>query len=130
MKLSEFRGKVVLLDFGSHEHCGGCRLVYPRLRTLVDRYRNRPFVVLGIQNNDRREVLRDIASRREITWRCWWDGDRPDGPGPITTRWNVGGYPTFIVLDHDGRIHPFDERSFDEAIEAMVKRAEGDAARR
>ncbi len=32
MKLSEFRGKVVLLDFGSHEHCGGCKVVYPRLR--------------------------------------------------------------------------------------------------
>jgi thiol-disulfide isomerase/thioredoxin len=135
MKLSEFRGRVVLLDFGSHEHCGACRLVYPRLRNLIDRYRNRPFVVLGIQNNDRREVLRDLASRGEITWRCWWDGDRPDGPGPITTRWNVGGYPTFIVLDHDGKIrfkdlHPLDERSFDVAIEALVKRAEAGASRR
>ena len=39
MKLSEFRGKVVLLDFGSHEHCGGCRLVYPRLRKILDQYK-------------------------------------------------------------------------------------------
>ena len=37
MKLSEFRGKVVLLDFGSHEHCGGCKVVYPRLRATLER---------------------------------------------------------------------------------------------
>jgi RNA polymerase sigma factor (sigma-70 family) len=35
MKLSEFRGKVVLLDFGSHEHCGGCAAVYPRLMAVT-----------------------------------------------------------------------------------------------
>ena len=50
MTLSEFRGKVVLLDFGSHEHCGGCTLVYPRLRSTLDRLRGRPFVILGINN--------------------------------------------------------------------------------
>ena len=99
MKLSEFRGKVVVLDFGSHTHCGACRLAYPRLRDLVDRYRNRPFVVLGINNNDSRETLKELETNKEITWRCWWDHAQDDGPGPITTRWNVRGYPTFIVLD-------------------------------
>jgi thiol-disulfide isomerase/thioredoxin len=36
MKLSEFRGKVVLIDFGSHEHCGGCAAIYPRLSRRHD----------------------------------------------------------------------------------------------
>ena len=129
MTLSEFRGKVVVLDFGSHTHCGACRLAYPRLRDLVDRYRNRPFVVLGISNNDSRETLKELETNKEITWRCWWDHAQDDGPGPITTRWNVRGYPTFIVLDHDGTIRfkdlsPMDEKGFDEAIEALVKQAE------
>lgn len=129
MKLSEFRSKVVVLDFGSHTRCGACKLFYPRLRELVARYRDRPFVVLGIDNNDPRPLLKDLQKKGERTWRSWWDGDRPDGPGPITTRWNVGGYPTFIVLDHAGTIrykdlHPFDVRGFDEAIEALVQQAE------
>ena len=47
--------------------------------------------------------------------------------GPITTRWNIRGYPTFIILDHRGVIrfkdlHPFDPR-FDPTIEALVKDA-------
>jgi RNA polymerase sigma factor (sigma-70 family) len=133
MTLSEFRGKVVLLDFGSHEHCGGCKLVYPRMRSTLDRLKGRPFVILGINNMDRRESLKQATAHGEITWRCWWDGDRPDGPGPITTSWNIGGYPTFVLIDHRGvirsrnDIHPFDP-AFDNAIEALLNEAEADMA--
>jgi RNA polymerase sigma factor (sigma-70 family) len=129
MKLSEFRGKVVLLDFGSHEHCGGCKLVYPRLRVTLDRLHGRPFVILGINNFDRRDKLQEAITHGEITWRCWWDGDHPDTPGPITTSWNIRGYPTFILIDHRGVIrskddtHPFDP-SFDSSIETLLKEAE------
>ena len=79
MTLSEYRGKVVLLDFGSHEHCGGCRLAYPRLKVIIDEYRGRPFVVLGINNNDNRNVLKELKAKGEITWRCWWDGGNAGG---------------------------------------------------
>jgi RNA polymerase sigma factor (sigma-70 family) len=137
MTLSEYRGKVVLLDFGSHEHCGGCRLAYPRLRAIIDQYRGRPFVVLGINNNDNRDVLKELESRGEITWKCWWDGGnaQQDSPGPITRRWNVRAYPSFIVLDHCGAIgfkdlFPQDERGFGEAIEVLLKRAERAATKR
>ena len=128
MVLSEFRGKVVVLDFGSHQHCGGCKVAYPKLRELVEKYKPRPFAVLGINNNDRLEILRDLAAKKEVTWRCWWDGDSPDRPGPITTRWNIRGYPTFVVLDHRGVIrfkdlHPFDPQ-FDPTIEGLIKEAE------
>jgi RNA polymerase sigma factor (sigma-70 family) len=133
MRLSEFRGKVVLLDFGSHEHCGGCKLVYPRLRAILEQYKGRPFVVLGINNNDRREVLTQARASGEITWRCWWDGDRLDGPGPITTRWNIQGYPSFIILDHRRAIrfkdvHPDDVRGFAEAVEPLLKAAANEPA--
>jgi peroxiredoxin len=128
MKLSEFRGKVVLLDFGSHEHCGGCKVVYPRLRATLDRLRGRPFVILGINNFDRRDKLKEAIAQGEITWRCWWDGDKPDTPGPITTSWNIRGYPTFILIDGRGVIrskkgtHPFDP-SFDKSLEILLKEA-------
>jgi RNA polymerase sigma factor (sigma-70 family) len=131
MRLSEFRGKVVLLDFGSHEHCGGCKLVYPRLRSTLDRVHGRPFVILGINNHDDRDALKQAIADGEITWRCWYDGEKPGGPGPITTSWNIRGYPTFFLIDHRGvirskdDIHPFDTPSFDNAIETLLKEAEG-----
>ena len=128
MALSESRGKVVVLDFGSHEHCGACKLVYPRQRELVEKFQGRPFVVLGINFGDRLEVLKELAAKREVTWRCWFDGDDFAHPGPITTRWNIKMYPTFIVLDHKGVIrfkdlHPSDP-TFDPSIEALIREAE------
>ena len=34
-----------------------------------------------------------------------WPNRGPDGTGgPISTRWNVSGWPTIYVLDHEGRI--------------------------
>ena len=128
MALSEFRGKVIVLDFGTHEHCGGCKLVYPKQRELIETHEARPFVVLGINTGDRLGVLKDLLAKKEVTWRCWWDGDDPLHPGPIITRWNIRGYPTFIILDHRGVIrfkdlHPFDPQ-FDPAIGALVKEAE------
>ncbi len=128
MALSEFRGTVVVLDFGTHEHCGGCKLIYPKQRELVESYKARPFAILGINTNDRLEILRALAASKEVTWRCWWDGDNPDHPGPITTRWNIQGYPTFVVLDHRGVIrfkdlHPFDPQ-FVPTIDGLIKEAE------
>jgi hypothetical protein len=79
-------------------------------------------------------VLKQLKTRGEITWRTWWDGDQPDGPGPITTRWNIRGYPTFIVLDHRGTIrfkdlYPQDVRGFGDAVETLVKQAESNGSR-
>ncbi len=31
-RLSEYRGRVVVLDFGSHFYCGACRQMYPQMR--------------------------------------------------------------------------------------------------
>ena len=136
MKLSEFRGKVVLLDFGSHENCPGCLLAYPLLRSALERWRGRPFVILGINTNCRRDTLKEAIARGEITWRCWWEANQADGPGPITTSWNIRGFPTFFLIDHKGvirskeDIHPFDTPSFDKAVEALLKEAEAAGARR
>ena len=89
MTISEFRGKVVVLAFFHHE-VGDCRAVYPRLRTLVEQFRGRPLVVLGV-NNDRRDELKQLKAQGAITWRCWWDGDLPDldARGPIRARWET-----------------------------------------
>ena len=116
MKLSEFRGKVVLLDFGSHEHCGGCKLVYPRLRPTLERsgpavrhpgdQQQRPPRRAPGRRCPRRDHLAMLVGRRQARQ-----------PGPITTSWNIRGYPTFVLIDHRGVIrskdlHPWDNKRF------------------
>jgi len=102
MKLSDYRGKVIVLNFSSHEYCGICRAYYQFERSLVDRLKGRPFAFLGVECDDHRDAVRKARDEGEITWRCWWDGGSTEGP--IATRWNVRGWPDIFIIDHKGVI--------------------------
>ena len=102
LKLSDYRGKVVLLDFGSHRACGVCRAFYPELRTLVERFKQKPFALISVNSLDDLEELKGLVRDREMTWRVVWDGDAMEGP--IFSQWMIRGMPTFYLLDHNGVI--------------------------
>jgi peroxiredoxin len=101
IRLSEFRGKVILLTF-SGNWCSPCRELYPKERELVRKLKDRPFAHLSINTDDQKETLRRSIESGEITWRCWWDG--APGEGPIVKLWGVSGLPTSFILDHRGVI--------------------------
>jgi len=99
-KLSDYRGKVVVLDFTGH-WCPWCVKMYPDVVKLVERHAEEPFAFLAINTDDDREKANRINHRQGYNWRSWWDGGIG---GPISTRWGVGGYPTLYVLDAKGVI--------------------------
>jgi peroxiredoxin len=101
-KLSDYRGKVVVLNFWS-TGCGICRGAYPAERALVSRMEGRPFAMLGINDGDTPETLRKLRESGEVTWRFWVDGEDPF-QGKIMKSWNVVGWPTIVVLDRNGVI--------------------------
>jgi peroxiredoxin len=101
-RLSDFRGKVVVLNFWNHTGCAPCRASYPSLRSLVEKNKDKPFALLGINNNDEQEVLKGLKDEGEITWQFWCDGNIKTGP--IARGWNVSGWPTYYILDSRGVI--------------------------
>jgi peroxiredoxin len=102
MKLSDFRGKVVVLDFGSHRSCGVCRQFYPHLRAMVEQFKGKPFALLGISVDDDVNELKALAAKGENTWPIWWDGENLQGP--LAAQWVIRAMPTFFVLDPKGVI--------------------------
>jgi peroxiredoxin len=102
LKLSDYRGQIVLLDFGSHRTCGVCRQFYPGLRSLVERFKQTPFTLISINSLDGLDELKGLTNNKEITWRMVWDGEAIDGP--IASQWMIRSMPTFYVLDHNGII--------------------------
>jgi peroxiredoxin len=122
-KLSDYRGKVVLLDFWSLS-CGACVAEFPRLRLLVKRCERQPFVLLGINSGDKNSMLLSLRQRAEINWRFWCDGE--DDVGPIVQRWNVWNLPTLYVIDRQGVIRYKDVRidNVPAAVEILSKKAE------
>jgi hypothetical protein len=67
----------------------------------VQQYKNKPFVLLGI-NSDSREKLQALIREKTVTWTALWDGG--NSTGPIATAWNVRGWPTLYVIDQQGKI--------------------------
>jgi WD40 repeat protein/S1-C subfamily serine protease len=101
-KLSDYAGKVVVLDFFA-DWCPYCVRMYPEERELTAKLEGKPFAILGV-NCDSQDTLRQILADKRVTWRCWSDGKG----GPIAQTWELEGYPMMFVIDHQGVIrHKF-----------------------
>jgi peroxiredoxin len=117
-RLSDYRGKVVLLTF-SGNWCGPCKAMYPAERALVERFKGRPFALLSVSTDQNRATLQKSIDSGEITWRCWWE---PGTTGPICAAWMVNSFPTTYILDAQGLIRHEgvrDEKELSKAIEAL-----------
>lgn len=100
--------------------------MYPHERSLVERLRNEPFALLGINSDSDREKIKQTCKEKDISWRSFWNGGGTDGP--ISKAWNVSGWPTIYVLDENGVIRFKNVRgeAMDKAVdELLAKRAKG-----
>ena len=98
--------------------------MYPHERSLVKDYAERPFAIIGVNSDRDREKLQERIVEESITWRSFWNGGSTSGP--ISTQWNVSGWPTIYVIDHTGKIQ-LQERPWgrlDAAIAELVEEAE------
>jgi peroxiredoxin len=100
MKLSDFRGKVVVLDFWG-DWCPWCKAAYTYQRDLVRRMEGRSFVLLGVNCDDTADQARLVVKNQRITWRSWFDGPR-GMTGPVYKRWGIQAVPSVFVLDTKG----------------------------
>ncbi len=95
--------------------------MYPHERSLVKRLAGEPFALIGVNSDKDLEGLQDVLLEENITWRSFWNG--PEGTsGPISTLWNVHGWPTIYILDHEGKIRFKGPRgeAMDKAVDQLL----------
>jgi peroxiredoxin len=100
MRLSDYRGKVVVLSFWG-TWCGPCMAMVPDERKLVATYSADAFAMVGVNSDSDQARLKAVVEREKITWRSFRDGFSRDA---IATTWNVHSWPTVYVLDQKGII--------------------------
>ncbi len=98
LSLKDYQGKVVLVDFWA-TWCGYCVKEIPEEKKLVTTYAGRPFAILGVSGDDDREALRLFLEREQLPWKSIFDA-----AGDIRSLWNISGLPTYILIDHHGKV--------------------------
>ena len=98
--------------------------MYPHERSLVKKYENQPFAIVGVNSDDSLETLRKVMKEKDLTWTSFFDGGGTGGP--IATQWGVRGWPTIYVIDHVGVIRAKNVRGaeLEHWIEKLVREAE------
>lgn len=77
--------------------------MYPHERSLVADWKDKPFVIVGVNSDKDLAKLKPRLAEEKITWRSFWNGPEGTG-GPIAKAWHVTAWPTVYVIDHEGVI--------------------------
>ena len=75
--------------------------MYDHERSLVQKWADKPFALVGVNTDKDLNKLRQVVVEKEIIWRSFYDGQG----GPISASYNIEGFPTLFVLDQHGAIH-------------------------
>jgi hypothetical protein len=97
--------------------------MYPYERSLVAKYKDRPFVILGVNSDSDRDGVKQAIAAEHIAWRSWWAGGVDSG---IAQLYHVQHWPTLYLLDGRGTIRfaHVHGQALDNAIELLVREAE------
>jgi thiol-disulfide isomerase/thioredoxin len=126
-KLSQLRGRVVLLDFWA-PWCGPCRVTFPRLQKLYENYKDKGLVILGVTNffghaegkelthPQELDYLRDFKKKFRLPYGfAIADSEEND------RNYGVSSIPTTFLIDRRGVVRFISIGSSDEENSALTK---------
>jgi peroxiredoxin len=116
VKLSDFKGRYVLLDFWA-SWCGPCREENPRLVKTYHAFSNKGFAVLGVSVDDDKKFWLDAVKTDSLSWPNV--SDLKGTQNKAALMYGVSYYPCNFLISPDGRIIAKDLRG--EALEARLK---------
>jgi thiol-disulfide isomerase/thioredoxin len=106
VRLSDFRGKTVVLDFWA-TWCGPCLAALPHLQELAAHYKDQDVVVLGVSTRDKRAHFEKFVKTNQGKYADirWVHDKAEDGAGDISKElYGLSGIPVTFVIDRTGKV--------------------------
>ncbi len=119
VKLSDLRGKVVVLDIWA-TWCPHCRAMIPQEREMVERLKDQPFALVGVSMDADKEALTELLAKEKLPWRQWWVGEN----SKLAQDWNIEYFPTIYVIDARGviRYEGLKGEELEKAVNELLKK--------
>jgi thiol-disulfide isomerase/thioredoxin len=117
--LSDYRGKIVVLDFWA-TWCGPCKLSMPEIQKIHVKYGGQGVVVLGMNAFETSDPAKFMAANG-YTYSLIMKADEVAGLYKVT------GIPAVFVIDASGKIYYsrlgyYNDTALSDAIAALVKK--------
>ena len=112
-KLSEQKGKVILLDF-YEVWCGPCLESIPKLQEIADKYPKEEFALWGIVSDEKTfKNVPDFISKKSLNYRNFY------GTEKSSSDYFLRGVPQYIIVDKTGKVI-MARMGFSEEIEIVL----------
>jgi len=121
MKLSDLRGKVVLLDFWA-SWCGPCRRDNPHVVGLYEKYKDRGFTVMSVSLDKSKENWVAAIEKDNLSWPNHVS-DLQQWSSRVGRMYGVNSIPFTVLIDQEGKIVQTKLRG--EALTAELERLLG-----
>ena len=100
VKLSDFKGKIVLLDFWA-TWCPPCRVEIPNLLEINRKFKSKKFVLISVSLDRDLSAARQFVKDKEMDWVHIID---LEACRKIATLYQVEYIPSTFLISRDGKI--------------------------
>jgi thiol-disulfide isomerase/thioredoxin len=121
LRLSDLRGKVVLLDFWA-SWCGPCRRENPNVVKIYDKYKDAGFTVLSVSLDKDKNAWQEAIKRDNLSWANHVS-DLKAWSNEAAQLYKVTGIPFTVLIDKEGKIIKTNVRG--EELELLLKNVFG-----
>jgi thiol-disulfide isomerase/thioredoxin len=98
VSLSEFRGKIVFINFWT-TWCLACVIEMPSMEKLYQRFKDKNFVMVAINLQESAERVKQFYKEHQLTFTTLLDIT-----GDVGAALGINAIPTTFILDKNGRI--------------------------
>ena len=102
IKLSDLRGKIVLLDFWA-SWCGPCRKEHPNLVKAYKKYHEKGLEIFSVSLDKSVASWKKAIEKDGLTWECH-ASDLKQWKSPTNKIFNIRSIPANFILDKEGKI--------------------------
>ena len=119
--LSQYRGKIVLLNFWA-TWCKPCTTEMPAMQASFDKLRDKDFVVLAVNELEDDAKVREHIKQYGHTFPVLMDRDNK-----VANQFGVFGLPVSVFIDQEGRVQEYikggllTEQKIDETVARIQK---------